>query len=278
VSQARARQARTLTLELVRRLRREHGELRCLAWRPRWHTPTMCFRLIRRDRHLLFAAARYDSFLLMRLACALAMRTSSLVCSKRSAKFPICFATFFRSRLLGLSCRGRRTPSTRGRRARLMAARPASPSAAVPASAPSAPFAIVARPLWDSAVVLSAAAAGSSCCRWEEALDGRRLAAELDPGRLRAALEAFLVAAALALFALELDPERFRAELDAFFVAAALALLEFVRLFEERVELPLGVLEVATGTSRVGYVIRLSRVPRALTAARRWAASLNPLH
>ena len=187
----------------------------------------------------------------MRLACALAMRTSSLVCSKRSAKSPTCFASFFRSMLLGMISRGRRTPSTRGRRARLIAARAASPSAAVPASAPSAPFAIVARPLTDCARVLSAVAVDPSCCRRAEALGERRLAAELDPERLRAELDAFLVVAAPALFARELDPERFRAELDAFLVVAAPALLELC-LPGERDELPLGLFGVATEPPWIG--------------------------
>jgi hypothetical protein len=197
------------------------------------------------------ASARYDSFLLMRLACALAMRTSSLVCSKRSAKSPTCFASFFRSMLLGMISRGRRTPSTRGRRARLIAARAVSPSAAVPASAPSAPFAIVARPLTDCARVLSAVAVDPSCCRRAEALGERRLAAELDPERLRAELDAFLVVAAPALFARELDPERFRAELDAFLVVAAPAPLELC-LPGERDELPLVLFGVATEPPWIG--------------------------
>jgi hypothetical protein len=169
---------------------------------------------------------RYDSFLLIRLACALAMRTSSLVCSKRSAKSAACFASFFRSRLLGVSSRGIRTPSTRGRRARLIAARPASPSAAAPASAPRVPFAIVARPLADRDEVLSAVAVDSACGRRVEALGERRLAAEL-------------------------DPERFRAELDGFLVVAAPALLE---LLEERDELlfGLGLFGVATEPPWIG--------------------------
>jgi hypothetical protein len=155
----------------------------------------------------------------MRLACALAMRTSSLVCSKRSAKSPTCFASFFRSMLLGMISRGRRTPSTRGRRARLIAARAASPSAAVPASAPSAPFAIVARPLTDCARVLSAVAVDPSCCRRAEALGERRLAAELDPDRLRAELDAFLVVAAPARLELCLPGERDELPLGLFGVA-----------------------------------------------------------
>jgi hypothetical protein len=147
--------------------------------------------------------------------------------------------------------RGRRTPSTRGRRARLIAARAASPSAAVPASAPSAPFAIVARPLTDCARVLSAVAVDPSCCRRAEPLGERRLAAELDPDRLRAELDAFLVVAAPALFARELDPERFRAELDAFLVVAAPELLELC-LPGEREELPLGLFGVATEPPWIG--------------------------
>jgi hypothetical protein len=147
--------------------------------------------------------------------------------------------------------RGRRTPSTRGRRVRLIAARAASPSAAVPASAPSAPFAIVARPLTDCARVLSAVAVDPSCCRRAEALGERRLAAELDPDRLRAELDAFLVVAAPALFARELDPERFRAELDAFLVVGAPALLELC-LPGERDELPFGLFGVATEPPWIG--------------------------
>jgi hypothetical protein len=147
--------------------------------------------------------------------------------------------------------RGRRTPSTRGRRARLIAARAASPSAAVPASAPSAPFAIVARPLTDCARVLSAVAVDPSCCRRAEAFGERRLAAELDPDRFRAELDAFLVVAAPALFARELDPERFRAELDAFLVVAAPELLELC-LPGERDELPLGLFGVATEPPWIG--------------------------
>jgi hypothetical protein len=147
--------------------------------------------------------------------------------------------------------RGSRTPSTRGRRARLIAARAASPSAAVPASAPSAPFAIAARPLTDCARVLSAGAVDPSCCRRAEAFGERRLAAELDPDGLRAELDAFLVVAAPALFARELDPERFRAELDAFLVVAAPALLELC-LPGERDELPLGLFGVATEPPWIG--------------------------
>ena len=220
------------------------------------------------------ASTRYDSFLLMRLACALAMRTSSLVCSKRSAKSPTCLASFFRSRLLGIISRGRRTPRTRGRRARLIAARAASPSAAVPASAPSAPFAIVARPSTDCAGVRSAVAVDPPCRRRAEALGERRLAGELDPERLRAELDAFVVVAAPALFARELDPERFRAELDALLVVAAPALLELC-LPGERDELPLGLFGVATeppwsgvrqlasqGTARVNRSTKAGRVLR----------------
>jgi hypothetical protein len=151
-----------------------------------------------------------------------------------------------------MSSRGRRTPSTRGRRARLIAARPASPSAAVPASAPSAPFAIVARPLAESAEVLSAVVVDPSRCRRAEAFDERRLAPDL-------------------------DPERFRAELDAFLVAAVPAPLAFLRLLEERAELPLGFFEVATGPS-VDWGQQSQ--PKGTASTNRWAktCSQTPLH
>jgi hypothetical protein len=98
------------------------------------------------------------------------------------------------------------------------------------------------------AEVASAGPLDPPCCRRAEALGERRLAAEPDPERFRAELDAFLVAAAPALFALEPDPERFRAELDAFLGAAAPALLELSCLLEERDELPLGLFGVAIGS------------------------------
>ena len=41
--------------------------------------------------------ARQESFLLKRFACALSMRTSSLIASTCSATLPICLMTFFGS-------------------------------------------------------------------------------------------------------------------------------------------------------------------------------------
>jgi hypothetical protein len=130
------------------------------------------------------------------------------------------------------------------------------------------------------AEVASAVALDPSCSRRAEAPGERRLAAEPEPERfraeldaflvaaapalfalepeperVRAELDAFLVAAAPALFALEPEPERFRAELDAFLVAAAPALLEPSCLLEERDELPLGLFGVAIGLPRSGTAI-----------------------
>ena len=194
--------------------------------------------------------AGYESFLLRRLACPLAWRTSSLALSTRSAAFSTYFATFLRSKLPGVRARGTGKPSTRGRRARWAAALAASPSAAAPASAPTAPFTTVPRLSPDFAEGLCPDFAEGLCPDFAEGLcpDFAEGLCAVDPvGRLR------LGPPDERPLGVDFDAELFRLELDAGLVAAALEFLELLRELLRRLvepeELRLGLPEVATGPS-----------------------------